>query len=364
MTSSIFKGGLRISLFPSSSSDIFSFVGFLVCFFLKTVALEAEWRSSDEAVDGLPGDDGVTIDWAFKDEVSVGVGLKDVGGVTLSILKVGRPFAVKMEFRTVQRCPVPHSFWDKYADNCVRTQHFSKDGIDSIGRVMLSSPPFVLTAVIDEEKSGQDYCYMLTLTNMNEQDVNANGWPGRCSYIDGYLSSVLFLKVFFYTFFQKCQLIARVLWSLSSLQLIHFRLLKCIHCVYVLERHIVIIFYNPLTLGMTMWGDLRSGNIWSKWKCWQKFPCRYWVLGCERINNRSPFVNTCKAMSWLPNVTFIFFNYYPWKFPALQQNHFLLDFIFNIFFSLIKCLISTSLQYEWSFCFEIRRQNGFAPSCL
>ena len=30
------QGGLRISLFPLSSSDIFSFVGFLVCFFLKT----------------------------------------------------------------------------------------------------------------------------------------------------------------------------------------------------------------------------------------------------------------------------------------------------------------------------------------
>ena len=51
-TSSICKGGLRISLFPLIRSDIFSFVGFLVCFFLKTVALEAEW-SSYEAVDGL-----------------------------------------------------------------------------------------------------------------------------------------------------------------------------------------------------------------------------------------------------------------------------------------------------------------------
>ena len=100
ITSSIFKGGLRIILLPLSSSDIFSLVGFLVCFYLKTVAFEAEWRS-DEAVDGLPGDDGVKVDWVFKDEVSVGVGGKDVGGVTLPILKVGRPFAVKREFRTV-----------------------------------------------------------------------------------------------------------------------------------------------------------------------------------------------------------------------------------------------------------------------
>ena len=42
MTSSIFKGGLRISLFPLSSSDIFSFFRFFVCFFSKTVAFEAE----------------------------------------------------------------------------------------------------------------------------------------------------------------------------------------------------------------------------------------------------------------------------------------------------------------------------------
>ena len=46
----------------------------------------------------------------FKDEVSVEVGGKDVGGVTLLILKVGRPFAVNREFRTVSKVPVPHSF--------------------------------------------------------------------------------------------------------------------------------------------------------------------------------------------------------------------------------------------------------------
>ena len=98
------QGGLRIGLFPLSSSDIFSFVGILVCFFFKTVAFEAEW-SSDEAVDGLSGDDGVKVDWVFKDVVSVGVGGKDVGGVTLSILKVGRPFAVKREFGTISKVP-------------------------------------------------------------------------------------------------------------------------------------------------------------------------------------------------------------------------------------------------------------------
>ena len=37
--------------------------------------------------------------------VPVGVGGKDVGGVTLPILKVGRPFAVNREFKTVSKVP-------------------------------------------------------------------------------------------------------------------------------------------------------------------------------------------------------------------------------------------------------------------
>ena len=37
--------------------------------------------------------------------MSFEVGGKDVGGVTLSILKVGRLFAVKGEFRTVSKVP-------------------------------------------------------------------------------------------------------------------------------------------------------------------------------------------------------------------------------------------------------------------
>ena len=36
------QGGLRISLFPLIRSYIFSLVVFLVCFFLTTVAFEAE----------------------------------------------------------------------------------------------------------------------------------------------------------------------------------------------------------------------------------------------------------------------------------------------------------------------------------
>ena len=45
-------------------------------------------------------------------------------------------------------------------------------------------------------KSGQNYFNMQALGYMNEQDVNENGWPGRCCYSDGYLCSVLFLDVF------------------------------------------------------------------------------------------------------------------------------------------------------------------------
>ena len=45
-------------------------------------------------------------------------------------------------------------------------------------------------------KSGPHYCYVQALANMNEQDVNGNGWPGSGCYIDGYLCPVLFLDVF------------------------------------------------------------------------------------------------------------------------------------------------------------------------
>ena len=37
---------------------------------------------------------------------------------------------------------------------------------------------------------------MEALANMNEQDMNGNGWPGSGCYINGYLSFVLFLDVF------------------------------------------------------------------------------------------------------------------------------------------------------------------------
>ena len=55
--------------------------------------------------------------------VSVGVGGKDVCGVTLPILKVGRPFAVNREFRTVSKVPGSTQFLTE-ADNCGRNTTF------------------------------------------------------------------------------------------------------------------------------------------------------------------------------------------------------------------------------------------------
>ena len=42
------------------------------------------------------------------------------------------------------------------------------------------------------------------------------------------------------------------------------------------------IFYNPLTLCMTMWGDLRAGNICSKLKFVTKISLQILRAGCER----------------------------------------------------------------------------------
>ena len=114
---------------------------------------------------------------------------------------------------------------------------FFKVVIDWNWIVMLSGPPWVLAEVMT--KSGHDYCFMQALGNMNEQDVNENSWPSSYCCVDGYLCSVLFLGHFFFdTFFQNGQLIARVLWSVSSSQLIHFRLLE-VHswCVCSREEH-------------------------------------------------------------------------------------------------------------------------------
>ena len=129
--------------------------------------------------------------------VSVGVGGKDVSGVTLPILKMGRPFAVKREFRTVSKVPGSSQFLTVAIRTLItafETLLFSKVGIDWIRIVMLSCPPIVLTVVIDV--GGPHYCYVQALGNMNELDMNWNGWPGCCCYVDGYLSSVLFLDVF------------------------------------------------------------------------------------------------------------------------------------------------------------------------
>ena len=85
--------------------------------------------------------------------VSVGAGGKDVGGVTLPILKVGRPFADKREFRTVSKVPCSSQFLTVAMSTLItalETLLFSKVGIDCIGIVM-SGPLLVLTEVIGEE---------------------------------------------------------------------------------------------------------------------------------------------------------------------------------------------------------------------
>ena len=128
--------------------------------------------------------------------VSVGVGRKDVGRVTLPILKVGRPFAVNREFRTVSKVPGSSQFLTVAISTMItslETLLFSKVGIDWIGIVM-SGPPLVLTEVIEEEWS--TLLLVLALANMNQQDVNGNEWPGSGCYIDGCLCSVLFLDDF------------------------------------------------------------------------------------------------------------------------------------------------------------------------
>ena len=81
-----------------------------------------------------------------------------MGGVTLLILKVGRPLAVKREFRTVSKVPGSSQFLTVAISTLItalKTLLFSEAGIDWIGIVMLSGPQFVLTAVIDAEWSGQ-----------------------------------------------------------------------------------------------------------------------------------------------------------------------------------------------------------------
>ena len=64
--------------------------------------------------------------------MSVKVGEKDDGGVTLPILKVWRPFSVKKEFRTVSNVPSSSLFFTVAISMLItafETLHFSKIGI-------------------------------------------------------------------------------------------------------------------------------------------------------------------------------------------------------------------------------------------
>ena len=109
----------------------------------------------------MSGNDGLKVDRVFKDVVSGGVGGKYVGGVTLPILKVGRPFAVKTEFRTVSKVPGSSQFLTVAISTLITTLEtllFSKVGIDWIG------------------------------IEIHNKDVNGNGWPGSSCYIDDVVS--------------------------------------------------------------------------------------------------------------------------------------------------------------------------------
>ena len=82
-----------------------------------------------------------------------------MGGVTLPILKVGRPFAVNKEFRTVSKVPGSSQFLTVAISTLITSLEtlFSKVGFDRIGIVM-SGPPLVLTEVIFEEWPGLLLC--------------------------------------------------------------------------------------------------------------------------------------------------------------------------------------------------------------
>ena len=76
-----------------------------------------------------------------------------MGGVIFLILKVGRPFAVNREFRTISKVPGSSQFLTAAISmliTALETLIFSEVEIDWIGIVM-SGPPLVLTEVIEEE---------------------------------------------------------------------------------------------------------------------------------------------------------------------------------------------------------------------
>ena len=73
--------------------------------------------------------------------MSGGLGGKDVVGVTLPILKVGRPFAVNREFRTVSNVPGSSQFCTVATSTLITA--FEALLFSKVGIVILSCPPLV-----------------------------------------------------------------------------------------------------------------------------------------------------------------------------------------------------------------------------
>ena len=73
-----------------------------------------------------------------------------MGGATLPILKVGRPFAVKRQFRTVSKVPGSSQFLTVVISTLITALEillFSKVGIDWIG-IAMSGPPYGLDSIL------------------------------------------------------------------------------------------------------------------------------------------------------------------------------------------------------------------------
>ena len=86
--------------------------------------------------------------------------------------------------------------------------------------------------------------------------------------------------------------------------------------------------------------------------------------GWERLNNMRPLVNTCETMCWFSNVRLIFFKLLYLKITCTLTQTFCFSISVLISSFYVKYLVITLPEYDGSSCFEVMRQNGFAPDCM